>query len=85
MVPLANAGLRIFLGSYLMLEGAGSGDTATPWVAVGRFRGVLLIAVAIPAAGGDSRKRFCRPSNTASEYGGGVLTRAIPLKAQGAG
>lgn len=79
VVPLANAGLG-FLGFYLMLEGAGSGD-ATPWVAVA-FAAFYLLLLRLPARGAihGSREATSTLHLTIAVV---FLTIAIPLKTRG--
>ncbi|MFZ0689593.1 MAG: DUF2339 domain-containing protein, partial [Acidobacteriaceae bacterium] len=79
VVPLANAGLG-FLGFYLMLESAGSGD-ATPWVAVA-FAAFYLLLLRFPARGaihGSAAATSTLHLTIAVVF----LTIAIPLKTQG--
>jgi uncharacterized membrane protein len=79
VVPLANAALG-FLGFYLMLEGAGSGD-ATPWVAVA-FAAFYLLLLRFPARGaihGSAGATSTLHLTIAVVF----LTIAIPLKTQG--
>jgi uncharacterized membrane protein len=79
VVPLANAALG-FLGFYLMLEGAGSGD-ATPWVAVA-FAAFYLLLLRFPARGaihGSATATSTLHLTIAVVF----LTIAIPLKTHG--